>query len=346
MMKKTFFFFAAAALSFAACTKTGNGTSTEGSTPEPELMPVTVQFSGVATKAESGNPENDVNTLQVVLYRVNGDTKTYESYYNFDPTAMNGTIYIDKNKAADKYLIAAYANQETLTEATVLEDWSLFSEEESGDFQMYGEWFKNASELTANISIALNRQCSKVTVNKITLDWTNSANNYKTFKLKSMYLMDAEGVFANVHTLTDAIKTANPWLNKNGYKTNGQDAFLYAQINSVEVTESVPYNTAHVFYGYISDLSTHNETSTWTESGTRLVIEAEFDGETCYYAVPLRKDEVTTPYRNKHFVFENITITKPGASAPYEELVDETSISVSFSVAEWDTVNHGEFIIE
>lgn len=345
-MKKTLFFFAAAALSCAACTKTENGPCIEQVTPDSEMVPVTLQFSGAVTKADSENPENKVNTLQVVLYRVNGDTKTYESYYSFDPAAMSGTIYIDKNKAAEKYLIAAYANQETLTEATYNEDWSLFSKESSGNFQMYGEWFKAASELTSSINIALNRQCSKVTVNKVTLDWTNSANNYKTFKLKSMYLMDAEGVFANVHTLTDAIKTANPWLNMNGYKNNSQDAFLYTQINSVEVTESVPYNTAHVFYGYISDLSTYNKTSTWAESGTRLVIEAEFDGETCYYAVSLRKDGVATPYRNKHFVFDNITITKPGASAPYEELVDETSITVSFNVAEWDTVNHGEFIIE
>lgn len=345
-MKKTLFIFSAAAISFAACTKTENGPCTVQTQQDSEVTPVTVQFSGAATKADAENPESKVNTLQVVLYRVNGDTKTYESYYSFDPTAMSGTIYIDKNKAAEKYLIAAYANQETLTEATINGDWSIFSEEKSGDFQMYGEWFKSSSELTANISIALNRQCSKVTVKKVTLDWTNSANNYKSFKLKSMYLMDAVGVFANVHTLTDAIKTANPWLNKNGYSTNDQDALLYKQINSVEVTESTPYSTAHVFYGYISDLSTYNKTSTWAESGTRLVIEAEFDGETCYYAVPLQKDGITTPYRNKHFVFDNITITKPGAPAPYEDLVDETGISVSFSVAEWDTVNHGEVTIE
>ena len=343
-MKKTFSFLAAAAIAFAACSKTETGPCTDQENSNADLVPVNVQFAGAVTKAGESDPEKTINSLQVILYRVNGETKTMESYYSFNPAAMKGTIYIDPSKEAEKYLIAAYANQETLTQAKYAEDWALFSEEASGDFQMYGEWFKAKAELGDEVTIDLIRQCSKVTVNKVSLDWTNSANNYKTFKLKSMYLMDAEGVFANVHSLTSAVLSANPWLNKNGVITDMNDSFLYKAINSVEVKESTPYTTANIFYGYISDLDKYNTTATWAESGTRLVIEAEFDGAATYYAVPVNKDNMKK-LRNKHFIFDNITITKPGAKSPYLALAEENDVVVTVKVADWSEVNHGTVTI-
>lgn len=346
-MKKTLFIFAAAALSLAACNKAENSPVINGQNcHETEPIPVKVQFSGAVTKADANDPESKINSLQVALYRVNGDNKEFESYYSFDPAAMEGTIYIDPDKPAEKYLIAAYANQESLTLASISEDWSLFSNEKSGDFQMYGEWFDLKAKLGSTVEIALNRQCSKVTVRNVSLKWTNSANNHKTFKIESMFLMDVEGVFANVHDLTSAVQTANPWLNKNGFATNGQDAFLYKDTGSKILTETSGYQTEQVFYGYVSDLATYNTTSEWAPSGTRLVIEAEFDGKTCYYAVPLWKEGTSVPYRNKHFIFDNIIITKPGADEPYLPLAVETDVKVSLTVNEWDAVEHGNVTIK
>lgn len=344
-MKKTLFYFAAAALSLAACTKTENTPGTEQNDGTTNAFPVTVMLNGPVTRSDAENPETKINSLQIAVYRVVGENKEFESYYSFDPAAMSGTIYIDKSKPADKYLIAAYANQETMTLATITEDWSLFSNEKSGDFQMYGEWFKPASELGSSIPVQLARQCSKITVSKVSLDWTNSANNNKTFKLKSMFLMDAEGVFANIHAIGSGISTEDLWFNKNGYRSGDQDNLLYSAINSIEVTEKAPYTASNTFYGYISDLSTYNDTEVWKPSGTRLVVEADFDGKTCYYAIPLKKEGVTTPYRNKHFIFDNIVITKPGADKPYNALVDETDVKVTLSVSPWDEVNHGQVTI-
>lgn len=344
-MKKTLFICAAAAMTLAACSKTGTEVCTDQETGIKEMAPVTVRLNGPVTKSAGETEETRINSLQVAVYLVNDGKKEFESYYSFDPQSMEGTIYIDKSKTAEKYLIAAYANQESMTQAGILEDWSLFSEEKAGDFQMYGEWCDLKENLGTTIPIQLNRQCSKVTVRKVSLKWTNSANNHKTFKLKSMYLMDTEGVYANVNALTSAIQTENPWLNKNGHNSTEYDEFLYRSTDDITLTEAVPYESEQVFYGYVSDLDKWNSTSSWAPSGTRLVLEADFDGRICYYAIPLRKEGVSTPYRNKHFVFENIVITKPGSDMPYSDLTEETGVAVTLSVNPWDTIDHGEVTI-
>ena len=342
-MKKTFFIFAAAAITLAACTKAENGPCTNQENTVQETVPVRIQFDGVETKA-AADDEGKINTLRAVLYRIVNSEKVYESYYDFDATKMTHTIYIDPSKEASSYFLAAYANQETVNLASYQKDWSLFSDEKTGDFQMYGH-AAISKEIPPTISVPLNRQCSKVSVNKVSLDWTNDANNHKTFKLKSMYLMDAEGVFANVHAIGSSLETNSLWYNKNGYVKSAQDGFLYNAISSVEVKEGTPYTTSHVFYGYISDVAAYNSTATWAPSGTRLVIEAEFDGKASYYAVNVNRGGLTN-IRNKHFIFENITITKPGSDTPYGALTVEEDIQVTFSVAEWTEVNHGNVTIQ
>lgn len=339
-MKKLLIYLTAACCTFAGCSKETavSGCKTDENTGEG-LVPVTVTLSGIPTRA--GDSESTVNSLQVVLYRAVNDELIYESYYDFDPEEMKGTIYVNSGKEAERYLIAAYANQETLTEAKHADDWSLFSEEAQGDFQMYGEWRGKREELKDEVSISLKRQCSKVSVKKVSLDWTNSANYHKSFKLKAMYLMDTQGVLQNVSALTQEVKTANPWLNMNGNVLDKQDTRLYKEISPIELTSEKAYDNDQVFYAYISDLSNYNISSNWEECGTRLVLEAEFDNKTCYYAVPLRKSGIEGTYRNIHFIFENIVITKPGADSPFGIPATESPVDIRFSIASWDEINHG-----
>jgi hypothetical protein len=206
---------------------------------------------------------------------------------------------------------------------------------------MYGEWRGKREELKDEVSISLKRQCSKVSVKKVSLDWTNSANYHKSFKLKAMYLMDTQGVLQNVSALTQEVKTANPWLNMNGNVLDKQDTRLYKEISPVELTSEKAYDNDQVFYAYISDLSNYNISPNWEECGTRLVLEAEFDNKTCYYAVPLRKSGIEGTYRNIHFIFENIVITKPGADSPFGIPATESPVDIRFSIASWDEINHG-----
>lgn len=346
-MKKSFIILAAA-FSIAACNKGLNKTEDLPETFLNETVPVNVQIMNMATKAESADPEEQINSIKVVLYRVNGNVKTYESFYEFQPEAREGTIYIDPSKDADSYYVAAYANVENLSPVTYNEDWTRFSEENPGDFQMYGYFSDTKDNILRDgrVTIRLYRQCSKITVEQVTLDWINSANAHKAFKVKSMFLMDVPGVFENIHKAGFNLNDKALWYNANGKdNNNGKEALLYSTATDIAVTEESPYETDHVLYGYISDMAKADNTTGWNPTGTSLVIEADFDGKTCYYAVRInRKDE--TEIRNKHFVFKNITITKPGAEAPYEALVEEESIAVTISVEPWTTVTYDNVVVE
>jgi len=330
--------FLAAVMALTACNKEFNKVGSDLGQKSEEKVPVSVSIRNVATKAGESGPEDIINSLTVILYRIVDGAKTYESFYEFMPSASEGTIYIDPSKEADSYYIAAYANVEGLSTSSYNQDWTRFSEESIGDFQMFGEFTKAKDDLLSSgkAEVSLQRQCSKVTVEKISLEWINAANAHKQFKVKSLYLMDVPGVFENVHKASFDLDSRDLWYNTNGYDKDGdQDVLLYSKATDIIVTETAAYDTDHTFYGYISSENAVNSTASWKPSDTRLVIEADFDGETCYYAIRINRENLEK-VRNKHFVFKNIVITRPGADEPYEALTTEEDIIVTLAVSPWE----------
>lgn len=337
-MKRITYFLAAAAMISAACTKNNDIKCLTPGSEASDMVPVSLNISGGYAATKASAEDNDIlNDIQVVIYRLNGTEKTYESFYSFDPDEMAGTIYIDPSKEADSYLIAAYANQ-GLTESTLRNDWAIFTNEASDDMQMYGEWRNTKDKLLTDkkADIGLKRYCSKVSVRNISLDWENSANNYKTFTLKGYYLADTEGVLHNLYDVSGSFDR----FNKDGAKGTSMASFLCKPVSDVAITEADAYTVESSLYGYVSDAS-------------RLVIEAEFDGEKCYYSIPVNQKTDLTPVtyyngqiRNVHFDFKKITITKPGAKTPYGPLAEENDIKVNLSVTPWSSVTYDNIEIK
>ena len=324
---------------------------------ETSLIPVSIRINGNETKALSANTnESKINSLQVFIFTKNTEgIETYDSYYSFGPDSEDYIIYIDPNRTdVVEYRFATYVNRPQISEDAQEEDWALFSYESETNFQMFGnESFTQTKILETNsVNLKVTRLCSKVEVKEIAVDWTNSVNSRKTFKLMSMYLMDVQGAFKNQHEVSETVKTDHSlWFNRSGYNQTDQDALLYDKINEIEVTESESYKDDHYLYGFISDLTTYNDKplAEWTEGGTRLVIEAEFDGKLCYYPIPLNGiggTEELTDIRNKEFIFSKITITKPGAEHPYSPLPTESPVTVSLQVQPWQPGYSGDYTVE
>ena len=81
------------------------------------------------------------------------------------------------------------------------------------------------------------------------------------------------------------------------------------------------------------------------------MIEAEFNGQPCYYSILLSKllsngESTETYVRNKAFTFNNITITRPGAKEPYGELQAEEAINFSVSVEAWEQIVENSYTIK
>lgn len=327
-----------------------------------DVMPVSLSITSPTTKATEINQyEETINSLQVVILTKNAqDIETYDSYYSFSPED-DFTIYINPNRTdVAEYRILVYVNQPPLEGEQYNEDWVLFNNESASGFQMFGEESVTTTEIAEKnneININVTRHCSKVEVQEIAVDWTNSANSLKSFKLKGIYLMDVLGAFHNLYELpSDVSSDYTLWHNRSGHNSSSHDALLYDKIENISVTESASYKSKHFLYGYISDIKEYNDQdlNNWIKGGTRLVIEAEFNGKNCYYAIPINELDKThneakgilTGTRNKAFIFNKITITKPGSEHPYSPLPDESPVSVSITVDTWTDGYTGDYIIE
>jgi hypothetical protein len=366
-MKKIFLTLAASLAIFASCDEHNNIQDPEQSqVPDQEqvetekdvLTPISLKIGNPATRSsEASSYEQDINTLQIMVFTqdVNG-AEMYDSYYTFGSESEDYVIYIDPNRTdVSKYRFAAYVNQPELNDQTYMKDWALLSNEKTTSFQMYGESTYTADKLktekTANIIVS--RQCSRIEVHEIAVDWTNSVNARKEFKLKGIYLMDVPGVSENHYDVDLSVsENKNLWVNRNRYTPSNLDNLLYDRISDIEVKETDSYKNSHYLYGYISGLTVYNEgedwnNDNWQPSGTRLVIEAEFDGSPCYYAIKL--NELNTDkasVKNKIFIFTKITITKPGSEHPYSPLGTENPVTVSVTVDDWKPGFEGNYTVQ
>ena len=308
-------------------------------------VPITVSFPDIFfTKAsDDAAEEAAVSDVKLLIYRVVNGNLVLDSHYDFH-AAPSGIIYVYPDRPAESYVFAAYANHSKLDLSFPVRDWSDFADENLGAFRMFGTVTKTLDELTVlpKVSIDLYRQICKVSVKKISIKWNNEANYHKEFRVKAVYLTDVPGSLQMLHGIPSG--ESSSWWNMNGYLHGEQDELLYRNILDGVVLQDNPYESPIVLYGYISSLQNFNDDSTWEEGGTRLVIEAQHGTETVYYPVAIctaEEDKIC----NKHFLIEEIIITRPGAFQPYGVYPEENPIIVSCSVQEWNIINRGTVVI-
>ena len=254
-MKRILLPILASVMMLASCDQKNDPTTHQPEDAE-NIIPVQVNIDNVVTKALTGSSkEKEIKSLKLFLYRLDSNgNRTFESYYDFSSSITGGTIYIDLSKETSSYQLAAYANHSTVSLSSFDKDWSLFENETPDNFQMFGEKIRSKAEIVAKpeFEISLKRQCSKVTVKEVGVKWTNSANAHKTFSIKGMYLMDVEGVFQNLHSVT-GIDTKALWQNKGGHTSSGKDNLLYDKINDQTIANGSSYSTPHVFMVIFQD---------------------------------------------------------------------------------------------
>lgn len=305
---------------------------------------LTVSGTGADTRSLQDSPaESEIHDVKVFVMRMEGGEEILDSYYYYgeEPSI---TVYINPDKPADSYRFVTYVNHPSISHETIMQDWADLADESPDSFQMYGMTEKTVDEIMADprVSVGVGRYVSKISVEKITLDWRNSSNSQKDFCIKGIYLTDVPGTMAGYRGVPEDRK--KDWYNKNGWTTSGRDDLLHDAVEMTKLDNGQTYSQKHTYYAYVSDLQTFNTDSDWKKGGTRLVIEAEFDGKPCFYHLQI--SDGTLDPRNKHFVFEEIVITKPGADTPYGEYVIEEPIVFSISVNNWTVINKGTIVID
>lgn len=294
---------------------------------EPELpMPdtrkgVTVRVSGPSSRATDVRDENEtaIHSLQVLVFDSDG---LLDAAGCGDGTSVSVTVTVGKAKR-----LWAVANAPKLTGISWEEDLrgslSHLCDNSLTSLVMVGNTTADISE-DGEIGITLTRLAAKLSVKKITRSFDAPALAARPLTIKKMYLIN---VAADIRC--DGTGEVSSWLNRSGFESSGADALLSEQGLSISLADGACHSTPHSFYCYPNPTSTDSVSDSWTPRKTRLVLEAELGGSTCYYSLTFPEIK-----RNCTYTIGNLTLSGKGSPTPDTPYTRE-SISASVTVRDW-----------
>lgn len=311
----------------------------------PSTLELNIVSGGVkSTSVETQEQDNLINTLDVFIFRM-GDSQT-PGYGTLDTYArLTGETLLNPviSTTTGPKLICVLANSgiqsydgiadisafRTLT--TALKDEAL------RDFCMYGE-IEEELGVTAEVSLTVSRFVARIGIESIKTDFAGSPFEGMSLTNCRIYLVNAHGdklIYNGGPTAVPVIMNQGGAVEEDVNSTSAQ-ALLFDEISG-EINDA-GYTAQHFFYCY------SNETED-IESCTKLVFQADLDGVTYYYPIPVNQSGYRLPSeesthsgirRNTAYSY-GITITKPGSIDP-ETPIEPGTLDLTVKIAGWDVV--------
>lgn len=293
---------------------------------------LTVTINGAApTKAVgiTDAQENAVNNLQVFVFDNEGAREAYGSVDNKTTLALSC-----KQGQKAIWAVVNCPSLESINSVAALKAYVVsLADNDFGSFVMVGNRDYTLGG-TTNVDVEVNRVVGRILIKKITKAFSVAANQEKEFKIRAIYVDNAQG--RNSLGL-DAFQAADGiWYNKMAYTASEADKFLYSAVDQVVAAS---HEVEYRFYAMPNDSNVNDWGGQWSKRFTRLVIETELAGEVLYY--PINIDKGHGFENNKSYEFEEIIITKKGSSAPDEPVTSE-DISFTVNVQPWTPQLLGE----
>jgi len=284
--------------------------------PAPDTVEVVFSISGTETRSTDASGEGRVDSWTLLLYR-NGKLADAAA------SSPESTV-IRKSLEAGGYTACAVVNPPESFHPEDYPTLQTFSEAESalgnnrpGRLAMAG--IRNVSIPGAGAEtqvIGVDRLVCKAVIRKISVHFDDPALAAKTFRLKALYLTNcyASSRYGNDWKQEELSLSPERWYNRMGFTSDSEvDALLSDRgIDSI-ITPATPYGQPHTFYCCPNPVPSRDDdrSGTWSIRPTRLVIEAEIGGKTCYYPVTLPAMQ-----RNRTYIIEEAVIRKPGSLDP------------------------------
>ena len=324
------------------CTLCNNVPEGLPSTLSLSLEPVTPTRS---TLSQSQEQDNTINTLDIFIFR-KGDPASEEyhrldTYQRFEGNSLSD-ITVSTTTGGKLICVIANSNIGDYTGITSLETFramtTLLKDETAGDFTMYGE-SEQTLGITASVAISLSRLISRICVTSIKTDFSDSPYTGMRLSGCRLFLINVHGE-KHVHNCSSP---EEPLILNNGSLV-GED--VNSTVEAGLLMDNIPdaigdegYSIPHYLYCY------PNETDD-ISSSTKLVLQAELDGVTYYYPVPVNQEGyglqseggISGISRNSVYSY-SITITRPGSLDPDTPLVPGT-LELSLTVNGWDLIPH------
>lgn len=318
------------AILIAACTLLA-GCSIKDDRSNCSTCPVelTVDVDGDrSTKTTSGIEDSRVNGMQVFVFRMDG---------TLDGSSSASGSSVTVSCTAGERVICAVVNAPSVGRVTTLaalrRKVSQLQENTPSNFIMYGQQEKIVA-VRSSVTLPVTRLLAKITIERISTDWTAEAYRTSEFRLTGLYVINAAGEWP-LYRVCDSESTPEPyipdlWFNQR--RNNGDvPSLLSDSFAPVSIPNKGSYAVSHSFFCYPNPVMSDSSDETWCPRKTRLVVEADLDGTTYYYPVTFNAVEP-----NRSYVVRGLTITRPGALDPDMPL-DSEDLSCTVIVTDWLT---------
>ena len=346
-MKKILYCISAAAFTaLVSCT-----TDYIAELPEPgtETVPVTINVGLPSTKRIGENASDMLlKNYQVLVFTESGKFEAASLLYtNNTQTTLNlvpGVKHIwavanIPSVLADPANEAAFLNLKNEQRFTTYEKISMSA------------YDTPTITTETQINLSLKHIACKVVLDKVTRSFTNEDYGAIPLVIKRVYLSNVAG---DTNYACSAAPTV--WYNKQGVVDNGlasahADMLLNDNIN-YSIAQNASYDVVHTFYAFPNPTTTDTYNTSWSARHTRLVIECDYNGRTCYYPITLPKasgEDLGTLERNKVYHISQLTLKRPGSTSPEnpgDEVESKVAVTFKVTVSDWEGDNSYTEIFE
>ena len=329
-------------------------TACETITPEvepcPEGLPATLSLQVATTNtkttvSQTQEEDNTLETLDVFVFQNTGaeaaDNHVLDAHHRFQGDDLEN-LTLNCTTGPKIICVVANAHVDNFIGITNLssfqEQTSLLKNEELASFTMYGETTTTLS-VTNSITITIRRLAAKITAKSIKTKFAGTPYEGMELSNVKLYLINAHAekiTYNNQAPATPLIYNEGACF-ASDVSECAESGLLMDAITTV--IDDSGYSTSHHFFCY--ENLTENLTSC-----TKLTLQADLNGITYYYPVPVNQIDYGYNAANGHHgIHRNtaysigITVTGQGSTDPNEPIVPG-SIELTLEAEDWTTIPH------
>lgn len=320
---------------------------------ESDLNQTAVEESLVTFSVNSGNTkasgsaqgdqtnDNSVNTLEFFIFNAEGAAAgVLDAYKKFTTADGLSNLEVKATTGAKNIYVVANSHrtdywQGVVTLAEFKEQLSSLTAENNKDFSMVGS-IDATLQATTSLSLAISRLVARVKLSGIKTTFAGTPYEGMTLSNVKLYLTNVHSskLFYNGEISTPVILNNKALVAADANSCSMSGMLYDAVSNSIG---DAGYSTAHYFYAYENLMDAESATDRFT----RLVIQADLDGNTYYYPVNINREGYGYVASNGHkgvkrnTAYEiNVDIRRPGSTNPDEPVVHGV-MSCTVKVLDW-----------
>lgn len=286
----------------------------------------TIDDSAVSyTKSTSSNSEGLATDIQIAVYAPSG-----QLYTSGEITGNSLTLSVPVEIGG--YSVAALVNGTaslgscvTFDKTTGLLSALTSNGLSNNELEMFGSVSSQTFHAGKSCTVPVTRIPAKVEIDKI----VNMIPSKPDFTVKSVYLINV-----NTSSSVTGVVSSAVWKQQRKYVSTETDVvrYTYDAVGS-KLDYGKSYETPHYFYCYANPTTSDTSSPTWSPRYTRLVVEADYNGHTCYYPINIvgAGNVLLSGYK---YVITQLTITGPGSDDP-DVPISRTDASFNVSVQDW-----------